>query len=159
MSMNLVFRKVSLAIFSGHKLRCTIKTGCAATSCGEQTVPRPIQVRLCFLYYNLQIWRLQLFEYWNSRYWLRNTIMTVLFGNVDSVLIIWRCVYRASYCNVLMTNEMQNPYNKFLFHSFCLLYLFRTNLVVHHQEHGIIYCFTQFGTIGTIVLLAARLVW
>ena len=26
------------------------------------------------------------------------------------------------------------------------------NLVVHHREHGIIYCITQFGTIGTIVL-------
>ena len=35
---------------------------------------------------------------------------------------------------------------------FCLLYMFRTNLVVHHQEHSIIYCITQFGTIGTIVL-------
>ena len=51
---------------------------------------------------------------------------------------IWRCVYRASYCNVLMTNEMHNSYNQFLFHSFCLLYMFRTNLVVHQQEHGII---------------------
>ena len=29
--------------------------------------------------------------------------------------------------------------------------MFRTNLVVHHQEHGVIYCITQFGTIGTIV--------
>ena len=50
-----------------------------------------------------------------------------------------------------MTNEMNNYYNQFLFHSFCLLYMFRTNLVVHHQEHSIIYCITQFGTIGTIV--------
>ena len=31
---------------------------------------------------------------------------------------IWRCVYRASYCNVLMTNEMHISYNQFLFHSF-----------------------------------------
>ena len=29
--------------------------------------------------------------------------------------------------------------------------MFPTNLVVHNQEHGIIYCITQFGTIGTIV--------
>ena len=29
--------------------------------------------------------------------------------------------------------------------------MFRTNLAVHHQQHGIIYCITQFGTIGTIV--------
>ena len=36
------------------------------------------------------------------------------------------------YSNVLMTNEMHNSYNQFLFHSFCLLYMFRTNLVVHH---------------------------
>jgi predicted polyphosphate/ATP-dependent NAD kinase len=51
-----------------------------------------------------------------------------------------------------MTNEMHNSYNQFLFHSFfCLLYMFRTNRVVHHQQHGIIYCITQFGTIGTIV--------
>ena len=35
---------------------------------------------------------------------------------------------------------------------FCLLYMFRTNLVVHHKEHGIIYCITQFGATGTIVL-------
>ena len=52
-----------------------------------------------------------------------------------------------------MTNEMHSSYNQFLFHRFFLLYMFRTNLVVHHQ-HGIIYCITQFGTIGTIVLLA-----
>ena len=26
---------------------------------------------------------------------------------------------------------------------FCLLYMFRTNLVVHHQEHGIMYCITH----------------
>ena len=30
--------------------------------------------------------------------------------------------------------------------------MFRTSLVVHHQEHDIIYCITQFGTVGTIVL-------
>ena len=30
--------------------------------------------------------------------------------------------------------------------------MFRTNLVVHYQEHSIIYCITQFGTIDTIVL-------
>ena len=65
--------------------------------------------------------------------------------------LMWRCVYRASYCNVLMTNEMHSSYNQFLFHSFFLLYVFRTNLVVHHQQHCIIYCITQFGTIGTVV--------
>ena len=27
-------------------------------------------------------------------------------------------MYRALYCNVLMTNEMHNSYNQFLFHSF-----------------------------------------
>ena len=36
----------------------------------------------------------------------------------ETVELIWRCVYRASYCNVLMTNEMYNYYNQFLFHSF-----------------------------------------
>ena len=54
----------------------------------------------------------------------------------------------ASYCNVLMTNEMHNSYNQFLFHIiFRLLYMFRKDLVVHHQQHGIIYRITQFGTI------------
>ena len=50
--------------------------------------------------------------------------------------------------NVLMTNEMHNSYNQFYSTAFCLLYVFRTSLVVHHQEHGIIYCITQFGTVG-----------
>ena len=27
--------------------------------------------------------------------------------------LIWSCVYRASYCNVLITNEMHNSYNQF----------------------------------------------
>ena len=49
--------------------------------------------------------------------------------------------------NVLMTNEMHNSYNQIYSTVFCLLYMFRTNLVVHHQQHGIIYCITQFGTI------------
>ena len=49
--------------------------------------------------------------------------------------------------DVLMTNEMHNSYNQFLFNSFCLLYMFRTNLVVHHQEQGTMYCITLFGTI------------
>ena len=52
---------------------------------------------------------------------------------------------------MLITNEMHNSYNQFSFHNFCPLYMFRTNLVVHHQKHGIMYCITQFGTIGTIV--------
>ena len=51
---------------------------------------------------------------------------------------------------MLMTNEMHKFYNQILFHSFCLLYMFRKNLVGHHQEHSIIYCITQFGTIDTI---------
>ena len=46
-----------------------------------------------------------------------------------------------------MTNEMHNSYNQFYSTVFCLLYMFRTNLAVHQQEHGIIYCITQFGII------------
>ena len=69
--------------------------------------------------------------------------------------LILRCVYRPSYCSVLMTNEMHSSYNQFLFHSFCLLYMFRTNLVDHHQEHGVIYCITQYNrynhAVSTIV--------
>ena len=36
---------------------------------------------------------------------------------VNGKVLFWRCVCRASYCNVLITNEMQNSYNQFLFHS------------------------------------------
>ena len=54
-------------------------------------------------------------------------------------------MYRASYFNMLMNSEMHNSYNQFLFHSFCLFYMFRTNVVVHRQEHGIIYCITQYS--------------
>ena len=50
-----------------------------------------------------------------------------------------------------MTNEMHNSYNQFYSTVFRPLYMFRTNLDVHHQERDIIYCITQFGTIGTIV--------
>ena len=46
---------------------------------------------------------------------------------------------------------MHNSYNQFYSTDFCLLYMFRTNLVVHHQELGIVYYITQFGTVGTIV--------
>ena len=45
----------------------------------------------------------------------------------------------------VMTNEMHNSYNQFYSTIFCLLYMFRTNLVVHHQKHGIIYCITQYN--------------
>jgi hypothetical protein len=78
----------------------------------------------------------------------------------ENIKPIWRCVYRASYCNVLMTNEMHNSYNQFYSTVFCLLYMFRTNLVVHHQDYGIIYCITQYNqynraysTIVPIVLI------
>ena len=40
---------------------------------------------------------------------------------------------------------MHNSYNQFFSTAFCLLYLFRTNLFVHHQQHGIIYCITQYN--------------
>ena len=56
-----------------------------------------------------------------------------------------------------MTNEMHNSYNQFNSTVFRLLYKFRTNLVVHHQQHGIIYCITQFGTIVKKILAALRL--
>ena len=62
-------------------------------------------------------------------------------------------LYLPSPYSVLMTNDNHNRYNQFFYSTvFCLLYMFRTNLVVHHQEHGMIYCITQFGTIGTVVL-------
>ena len=35
---------------------------------------------------------------------------------------------------------MHNSYDEFYATVFCLLSVFRTNLVVHHQEHSIIYC-------------------
>ena len=52
------------------------------------------------------------------------------------------------YCTVLMTNEMHNSYKKFI-PQFCLFYMFRKNPVVHHQEHGIIYCITQYNVLMT----------
>jgi hypothetical protein len=83
--------------------------------------------------------------YWNVLMW--RCMYRASFCNV----LMWRCVYRAPYCNVLMTNELHNSYNQFYSTVFCLLYMFRTNLVFHHQKHGVIYCVTQFVTIGTIV--------
>ena len=52
---------------------------------------------------------------------------------------------------------MHNSYKQFLFPNFCPLCMFRTNLVIHHQEHGIIYCITQFGKIVQASLAAKKL--
>ena len=49
--------------------------------------------------------------------------------------------------NVFMNNEMHSSYNQFYSTVFRLLYMFLMNLVVHHQEHSVIYCITQIGTI------------
>ena len=57
------------------------------------------------------------------------------------LITIWRCVYRASYCNVLMTNGMHNSYNIFYSTVFCSTCF--DELLVHHQEHCMIYCITQ----------------
>ena len=72
------------------------------------------------------------------------------------IMLIWRCVYHASYCSVLMTNEMHSSHNQFYSTVFCLLYMFRTNLVVHHQERGLIHCITQSGTIVQASLAALK---
>jgi hypothetical protein len=50
-----------------------------------------------------------------------------------------------------MANEMHNSYTQLYCTVFCLFYKFRNNLVIHHLDYCIIYCITQFGTIGTIV--------
>ena len=47
------------------------------------------------------------------------------------------------YCNVLITNETHNSYNQFLFHSF--LSALHVSNESYHQEHGIIYCITQYN--------------
>ena len=47
-----------------------------------------------------------------------------------------------------MTNEMHSPYSKFYSTVVCLLYMFRTNLVVHHQEYVKIYCITRYNRAG-----------
>ena len=36
----------------------------------------------------------------------------------DTHIQDWRCMYRASYCDVLMANEMHNSYNQFFIPQF-----------------------------------------
>ena len=80
---------------------------------------------------------------------LYKTTDTNCFKYAEFILPIIRIEHNS--CFLLITNEMDNFYNQFFYSTvFCLLYMFRTNLVFHHQEYGIIYCITQFGTIGTI---------
>ena len=55
------------------------------------------------------------------------------------------CIFQQIYTIVLMTNEMHNSYNRFYSTVLCLLYMFRTDLVIHNQKHGIIYCITQYN--------------
>ena len=48
--------------------------------------------------------------------------MRQLVGSLVKFLqCVWRCVYRASYCNVLMTNEVHSSYNQFYSTVLCLL--------------------------------------
>ena len=58
---------------------------------------------------------------WNTWVLMRYYMWRTLFS------LIWRCVYRASYCNMLMTNDMHSSYNQFLFHSFFLSALHVSN--------------------------------
>ena len=71
------------------------------------------------------------------------------------VVVMWLILLleMSQVSSVLMTSEVHNSYNQFYSTVFGLLYMFRTNLVVHHQEHKIMYCITQFGTIGTLFVL------
>ena len=52
---------------------------------------------------------------------------------------------------------MHNSSNQIYFTVFCLLYMFRTNLLVHHQEHGMTCCITQCGTVVQATLAALKL--
>ena len=52
--------------------------------------------------------------------------------------LAWRCVYRASYCNVLMTNQMHNSYNQFFIPQF-LSALHVSNESSLHPRHNILY--------------------
>ena len=57
-------------------------------------------------------------------------------------VFIWLCVYRASYRNVLMTNEMHKSYNQFLFHSFlsALHVSNESSRSSSGARHNILYC-------------------
>jgi archaellum biogenesis protein FlaJ (TadC family) len=65
-------------------------------------------------------------------------------------------MYLASYCKVLMTNEMQNSYTRFYSSAFFLICKFRRNQVVYRLENSIIYLITQFGTIVQANLAASK---
>ena len=71
-----------------------------------------------------------------------------LINSKDLLGLIWCCVYRASYCNVLMTNEMHNSYNQFLFHSFPSA-LHVSNESIHSSSvarHNVLY-YTVYYTV------------
>ena len=58
--------------------------------------------------------------------------------------------YFGKFLSKKETCSVHNSYNQFYSTVFCLLYMFRTNLVVHHQEHSIIYCITQYNRCNTV---------
>jgi hypothetical protein len=70
--------------------------------------------------------------------------------------LIWRYTYRASYCNVSMTNEMHNSYNQF----YSIVFLSSLHVSKESSrssaQHGIIYCITQFGAIVQASLTALK---
>ena len=73
---------------------------------------------------------------------------------------MWHCVYRASYCNVFMTNEMHSSFNQFLFHSFlsALLVSNESSCSSSAARHNILYYTVQsVQSCKRIYLLAAGL--
>ena len=93
---------------------------------------------------------------WALLFYVRYIHLRCVYRALYCNVLMWRCVYRASYCNALMTNEMHNSYNQFYSTVFCLLYMFRRNLVIHYQEHKIMCCITQFGSVMQACLQAFK---
>ena len=104
-------------------------------------------VRACMLVHECSL----LFMNWTSPQLLffkeRNNVCNICVRRPDNLTLCVPCIILQC---VNDQRDAQFLYS-ILFHNFCLLCIFRTNLVVQHQEHGMIYCTTQFGTIDTMV--------
>ena len=95
--------------------------------------------------------RLLMSEYYHQ-YFSAQTPSLVYNETLNSISIRKRNTVNLTLCVPCIilqcVNDQQDAQTLILnFYStvFCLLYMFRTNLVVHHQEHGIIYCIAPFS--------------
>ena len=119
--------------------------------------PRPLLLQVAHLFVILDhavtVWILQppchkkslslIFEDWRSFQLQLSVILRFLANREDSSCPGSEMCRWETRCTILINN--------FYCTVFCLLCMFRKNLVVHHQQHCIIYCIAQYNQYNSAI--------